>query len=207
VAHNPPPLFGPLLPPVAGERHALPFVIPCGRVALLLLDGRGERDVFRPLYPILGDRQWRAALDWLGRLPGNIQALGCVTPVPIVAMDPGGLSQSLFKHRTDDELLYRDGRAEDLLILQKESGGVLDIPFNLAGRALDANIGAFRVRSIDDLRDQWSHPLSQPEQETILRTIAQARFVNRRPGRARRSSSAATFTSPGGLKSTSANWR
>jgi hypothetical protein len=184
MAHNPPPLFGPPLPPAPGERRALPFVVQCGRLALLFCDSRGERDVFRPLFPILGDRQWRAALDWLAGLDPSVDAIGCITPVPIVAMDPNGISQSLFKHRNDDELLYRDGRAEDLLTLQ-----FLDdprgIPFNFAGRALEQNLGTFRVRSIDDLRDQWSHPFSQPEQEKILRAIADARVANRLTGRPR----------------------
>ncbi|HEU0142339.1 MAG TPA: alkaline phosphatase D family protein [Bryobacteraceae bacterium] len=185
MTHNPPPLFGPSTPPVTGERRAMPFAFRCGRLAVLLVDSRGERDVFRPDYPILGDRQWRASLSWLRNLPPSVDALACVTPVPIVAMDPGGLTQSLFQHRTDDEVLYREGRAQDLLVLQKENGSFLDIPFNLAGRALQANIGAYRARSIDDLRDQWSQRFSQPEQEAILRTIAQARFANRLPGRPR----------------------
>jgi hypothetical protein len=181
MVHNPAPLFGPLTPPITGERRAMPFAIRCGRLGLLVLDSRGERDVFRPLYPILGDGQWRAAVDWLANLPPSVEALGCVTPVPIVAMDPNGLTQSLFKHRTDDEDFFREGRAEDLLTLQRgdNSRNPLDIPSNFVGVIFDANIGAFRAASIEDLRDQWSHPFSRPEQEALLRTIAQARFANR----------------------------
>jgi hypothetical protein len=187
MAHNPAPLFGPFAPPVTGERRAMPFAIRCGRLALLVLDGRGERDVFRSLDPILGDRQWRATGDWLANLPPSVEALGCITPVPIVAMDPSGLTQSLFKHRTDDEELFREGRAEDLLKLQRGdgAGNPVDIPSNLVGAIFDENIGAFRARSIDDLRDQWSHPFSRPEQEALLRTIAQARLANRLPAQPR----------------------
>lgn len=36
----------------------MPFVFRCGRLVVLVLDARGDRDVFRKDYPILGTEQW-----------------------------------------------------------------------------------------------------------------------------------------------------
>jgi len=38
---------------------------------VLVLDSRGERDVFRKQYPILGARQWQFIDEVLARLPAD----------------------------------------------------------------------------------------------------------------------------------------
>ena len=49
-------LHSPIHRPTAAARARLgmPFVFRCGRLMVLVLDSRGERDVFRKQYPILG---------------------------------------------------------------------------------------------------------------------------------------------------------
>ena len=61
---------------LAAERLGMPFVFRCGRLMLLVLDSRGERDVFRKDFPILGERQWQFIDDVFAHLPPDVDALG-----------------------------------------------------------------------------------------------------------------------------------
>ena len=45
----------------------------------MVLDSRGERDVFREDYPILGARQWTFIDEVFARLPADVDALAVVT--------------------------------------------------------------------------------------------------------------------------------
>ena len=57
---------------------------------VLMLDSRGERDVFRKDYPILGQRQWTLIDDVFAHLPADVDALAVVTATPIASQDPDG---------------------------------------------------------------------------------------------------------------------
>ena len=65
ACHNPRRAMPRLDPPLpnyvgcsarAGNARAMPFAFRCGRLVVLVLDSRGERDVFREALPILGTR-------------------------------------------------------------------------------------------------------------------------------------------------------
>ncbi len=73
-----------------GLRLGMPFVFRCGRLMVLMLDSRGERDVFRKDYPILGQRQWTFIDDVFAHLPADVDALAVVTATPIASQDPDG---------------------------------------------------------------------------------------------------------------------
>ena len=67
-----------------GQRLAMPFVFRCGRLVVLMIESRGERDVFRKDYPILGARQWTFIDQVFARLPEDVDALAIVTPTPVL---------------------------------------------------------------------------------------------------------------------------
>ncbi len=74
-------------PPLSGERKAMPFVFQCGRTAVLGLDSRGDRDLWRQEYPVSGKVQWEFISDVFDKLDATFDALIVVTTVPIVGMD------------------------------------------------------------------------------------------------------------------------
>jgi hypothetical protein len=183
AVHNAPAQPGPLPPEPGTDRFAIPFWFDCGRLRVVMLDGRGARDFWRPTKPILGVRQWQFIEQLAGQLPPTIDALAVITPVPIVSMAPEAISMRILRERTDDVALYKEGRAEELLKLQKG----LDDSNVALGKALAAEyipflsrgISDFHIGDLDDIRDQWSHPVSRPEQEAVLRTFARAARHNR----------------------------
>ena len=172
--------------PSPGERRAMPFVFRCGRMIVLMLDGRGDRDLWRPNTPVLGSEQWQFIRKVFKNLPPDIDALAVVTPVPIASMSPTGQVQFLVGQRTDDVELFKKGDAKGLNELM--SAGDKDV-VNLAGAAaggwlssrfgISANLGSFKAGDIDDARDQWSNHISRPEQEALLREAGEARLSNR----------------------------
>lgn len=201
MCHNPPPSLDLLapeppaeaytlgLPPKSGMRQAMPFVFRCGRLAVVMVDSRGDRDLWRDVAPVLGQVQWEFLRGVFEQLSTDIDALALVTPVPIVAGDPDGQAQFLLGRRTDDIELFKDGKEEELLSLMRgdEKEGVHHIPLNaLSGWAssrlgVDLNWGSFKNSDIDDARDQWCNHLSRSEQERLIREAGRARLVNRLP--------------------------
>jgi hypothetical protein len=193
--HNPAPhgAIDPVLPnyidgPVEpGRRRAMPFVFRCGRLVVLTLDSRGERDAFRKDFPVLGAEQWQFVDQVLANLPGDVEALAVVTPTPIASLDPNGQVMKLMGDRTDDVEAFKRGDLEELL--NPESTEDFD---DLALAAISAratrltgtpvNLGAFKISNIDEARDQWSHKSSRPEQADLLRKAGEARLVNRAGG-------------------------
>lgn len=188
--HNPVPqgAVDPILPnyidgPVQGRR-AMPFVFRCGRLVVLMLDSRGERDAFRKEFPVLGAEQWQFIDQVFENLPLDVEALAVVTPTPIASMDPDGSVMKLMGNRTDDVEAFKRG---DLTgVFSPESNkDVDDLLAAAAGARLTrltgtpVNLGSFKVSNIDEARDQWSHKFSRPEQADLLRKAGLARLTNR----------------------------
>lgn len=184
--HNPAALGHRTEPPAPGVRQAMPYHFACGRIGVLMLDGRGARDPWRDDgTPILGQEQWRYVDETLAALPAQIDLLVIVTPGPVVATSPSGAQQHLVGHRDDDVQLFKHGDLEGLRRLQDTSGESADIVAAAAGAWARTNLGYparwsnFRLSDIDDARDQWCHAASRPEQERLLRAAARARATNR----------------------------
>ncbi|MGZ5537714.1 MAG: alkaline phosphatase D family protein, partial [Chthoniobacterales bacterium] len=171
-------------PPVHGERHAMPFAFRCGRVAVLMLESRGERDVFRDEFPILGPRQWQFIDDVFGNLADDIDVLAVVTPTPVASMDPNGGTQKLMGLRTDDVEAFKRGNEHDV-ISPYQTQDFSDLVLAAIGARVSrltgtsVNLGVFKIGNIDEARDQWSHHFARPEQELLLRKANAARLTNR----------------------------
>jgi hypothetical protein len=193
--HNPVPqgVVDPVLPnyidgPVErGRRRAMPFVFRCGRLVVLVLDSRGERDAFREEFPVLGAEQWQFIDQVFANLPADVEALAVVTPTPIASIDPDGQVMKLMGDRTDDVEAFKRGDLEGLLN-PKSTESKKDLLLAAAGARLTrlsgrpVNLGSFKVSNIDEARDQWSHKFSRPEQADLLRKTGLARLSNRVTG-------------------------
>jgi hypothetical protein len=78
--HNP-PSFG-------GGPHDLFYAFRYGNAAVLVLDGRGERDMERGADRLLGARQWKRVSEWLRDETPGLEALFVVSSVPPVHVPP-----------------------------------------------------------------------------------------------------------------------
>lgn len=167
-----------------GQRVGMPYVFRCGRLSVMVLDSRGDRDVFRKEYPILGARQWTFVDEVLTRLPEDVDALAIVTPTPLASQDPDGQTQRLMGGRTDDVDAFKRGDEQELLHAKSRKTfadfAAAVVSANI-GRVTGSqpNLGKFQVSNIDEARDQWSHKTSRPEQKSILKKAFAARFANR----------------------------
>jgi hypothetical protein len=177
-------------PPGPGTRAAMPFAFRCGRLVVLVLDQRGDRDVFRSSFPILGAKQWSFVDQVFAGLDADVEALAVMTPTPIASMDPNGQVQNLLGDRTDDIVAFRRGDEEGTLhpATSDAKSDVLPAIANvhvsrLLGRQL--NLGSYMVSKVDEARDQWSHKFARPEQAALLRKAGAARLTNVIPGAAR----------------------
>lgn len=190
--HNPLPEPGQLLPnyvdgPPHSGRGAMPYAFRCGRLVVLVLDSRGERDVFRKELPVLGARQWAFIEEVFAALPRDVEALAVMTSTPIASMDADGQTQKLLGDRTDDVEAFRNGRPEP-----QSSKDFSDLPLTIANTHLSRfygsplNLGNFKISNIDEARDQWSHKFARAEQAELLRKAGAARHANVQPGTARR---------------------
>ena len=177
LAHGPRAPDAPL-PPVAGAQ----FAFRCGRLAVIVADNRGARDYWRAHYPVLGAEQWKFLRDSVTSLPPDTSALALVTPLPLVSMSPGGVTQTLFGKRSDDIELFAAGRLDALLDLMETEGSAAELPATLLGRLTGENIGNFELNSLSDVRDNWASERSRPEQEELIRLAAFARFANHSAG-------------------------
>lgn len=169
-------------PPPYGTRIGMPFAFRCGRLAVLVVDDRGARDLWRTPNPVLGDEQWLQINGFIDGLPQDVDCLAVVTPLPLASMSPTGLGQRMLGGREDDVKLFKQGKMKQLRELQshKDSGG--DKALVIGGAAVGfflgspstgavsgGNLGDFKVADIDDARDQWSHRFCRPEQEALIR--------------------------------------
>ena len=171
--------------------YAHPFAFRCGRLLVVVLDSRGERDFARPECPILGPEQWQFLDKLVADIGPDVDAIAVAMAVPIVDLDPEGRVHRFFADRTDDIDLVEKGDAEalDELLYHKDNplagfvslvaGVAFDKEFDLA-RKLN-----FRVADLDDMRDKWSYASNRTEQERLLRTFARAATAGREPGRER----------------------
>jgi hypothetical protein len=185
ACRNPPTYVQGPVPP--GIRRAMPFAFRCGRLVVVMLDSRGERDVFRKEAPILGVEQWQFIETLLADLPPEVDALALVTPTPIASLDPNGQVMKLLGDRTDDVEAFKRGD-EDGVFHLKSSEDVDDFLLAAAGAratrflGTPVNLGSFKISNIDEARDQWSHKFSRPEQARLLRKAGEARVANRHGG-------------------------
>ena len=170
-----------------GQRVGMPYVFRCGRVMVLVVDARGERDVFRERRPILGSRQWAFIDEVLGKLPADVDALAVVTATPIASQDPDGQTQRLMGDRTDDIEAFK--RGDEAGVLHPESTADKSelvksiISVKIArGTGLQPNWGNFKVSNIDEARDQWSHRFARGEQKELLRKAFEALSAGRSAG-------------------------
>jgi len=175
-----------------GQRLGMPFVFRCGRLMVLILDSRGERDVFRAKFPILGARQWTFIDEVFARLPADVDALAVVTATPIASQDPDGQTQRLMGERTDDIEAFKRGDEEELFHPKSNSDlvelgkSILNLKIaRLTGKQL--NLGDFQIFSLDEARDQWSHRFARREQQDLLKKSFAARFAGDRNAAAGRS--------------------
>jgi hypothetical protein len=182
--------------PGPGERTAMPYVFRCGRLVILMLDSRGERDLWRAANPVLGDTQWKFVHDVAGALNAQDDALAVVTSVPIVAMGPDGQAQFMLGRRTDDVEMFKRGDLNGLLhLLEDQNESAWSTAGNVVGAVLSGyyasrfgislNAGGYKIQDLDDVRDQWSNHFSRPEQERLIRTAGAARLANRTQDRPR----------------------
>lgn len=169
-------------PPSAGERKAMPFTFRCGRLAVLVLDSRGARDVFRAEFPALGADQWTFIQQTVDNLPNDVEALAIVTPTPIASMDANGQVQRLLGDRTDDVRAFRRGRAK--AAVSPKSGDIEEAPATIANvhlsrlTGIPLDLGRYKVSNIDEARDQWCHRFVRPEQADLFRAAGRARTTN-----------------------------
>jgi hypothetical protein len=167
-----------------GQRLGAPFVFRCGRLMVMMLDSRGERDVFRKDFPILGARQWTFIDEVLSRLPADVDALAVVTATPVASQDPDGATQRLMGGRTDDVEAFKRGDENELFHPRstKDPADVIKSIFSAKIARFtgsNPNLGDFQISNLDEARDQWSHRFARAEQQDILKKAFAARFTNR----------------------------
>jgi len=191
ACHNPaPPNF--IVTPPPRFRQAMPFVFRCGRLAVVMLDDRGDRDLWRDSGAhALGHAQWMFLEQLLTfDLPCDIDVLVLAMQAPIVSMSPTGETMRLLADRVDDVDLFKQGNAEALLALQESSASTSDMVYEVVvNRLLSRGTlphSDYHLSDFDDARDQWSHPYCREEQEKIVRVAAVARTTNRPTGSPRR---------------------
>lgn len=177
--------------PPPGARQAMPYALRCGRLVVLVVDSRGERDVFSANRPILGVKQWEFINRLFANLPADVEALAVVTPTPLASLDPHGPTMKLMGDRTDDIEAFKRGDADATLDLSPDTSkkqlalAILNVhvaPISSAFTGSQPNLGHFKLSGIDEARDQWSHKYSRPEQIELIRTAGRARLTNRPPG-------------------------
>jgi len=167
-----------------GQRLAMPYVFRCGRVLVLVLDSRGERDVFRTELPILGAQQWAFIDQVFERLPADVDALAVVTATPVASQDPDGQTQRLMGERTDDVEAFKRGDEEELF-RPRSTKDIEDLGKAIVSTKIarftgaQPNLGDFKISSIDEARDQWSHRASRREQQLLLQKAFAARYAGR----------------------------
>jgi len=167
-----------------GFRIGMPFVFRCGALLVIVLDSRGERDVFRAELPILGAAQWQFIDQVFERVPTDVDAIAVVTATPVASQDPDGQTQRLLGDRTDDVEAFARGDEQELFHPRSNTDTVELVKAiasvkisRLAGS--QPNLGDFKVSAIDEARDQWSNHFARREQQDLLKKAFAARFAGR----------------------------
>ncbi|MEO6747071.1 MAG: alkaline phosphatase D family protein [Caldimonas sp.] len=168
----------------SGLRVGMPFVFRCGRLLVMVLDSRGDRDVFRADKPILGARQWQFVDEVFSRLPDDVDALAVVTATPLASQDPDGQTQRLMGQRTDDVEAFRKGDEEALFHPESSDSKVELVKAIISAKIVSRtgfqpNFGAFQISNLDEARDQWSHRFARAEQKDLVKKAFAARRLNR----------------------------
>ena len=151
---------------------------------MLVLDRRGERDIFRQDLPILGQRQWQFIDEVYAGLPPDVDALAVVTATPIASQDPDGQTQRLMGERTDDVEAFKRGDEKELFS-PKSTKDVTDLLKVIASAKAarftgqNPNVGDFQISNLDEARDQWSHRSARGEQKDLLTKTFKARYTHR----------------------------
>ena len=161
-----------------GLRLGMPFVFRCGRLMVLMLDSRGERDVFRKDYPILGQRQWTFIDDVFAAPAGRCRR----------ARGRDGHADRLAGPGRRDAA--PDGRAHRRCrgVQARRREGALpperttkDVGAREGDRQREGrpphrrqpNLGDFQISNLDEARDQWSHRFparaAGPAEESLSR--------------------------------------
>src|SRR5689334_15919280 len=141
-------------------RKGIPIAFRCGRMAVLLLDTRGGRDLWRSEHRAVDPEQWTAVNTFVSKLPGDIDALVVVTTVPIVGMSAESPAQLIVGGRDEDVELFSAGDEDALLHFQYG-----------ATNALAKHL----TNDLDDIRDQWANQRTRAEQEAVIRLAIEAR--------------------------------
>ena len=177
-------------PPGPGQRRAMPYAFRCGRLVVIVCDSRGERDVFRAGFPILGNEQWLFVDKVFANLSADVEALAVVTATPLASIDPDGPTMKLMGNRTDDIEAFKRGSEAGVLDLSSNTDpdqlALAIVNTHLSPKLSpftgeELNLGNFKLSGIDEARDQWSHKFSRPEQVRLLRAAGRARLTNRAP--------------------------
>jgi len=170
-------------PYVSGVRTAIPVQFQCGRLAVLMLDDRGDRDLWRASNRALGDAQWNfLETEFVPGLPADVDALVIATQGPIVGMSPNGEAVRRLGHREDDVAMFKRGDGKGLLALQAHSNTDAELAEAVIDRVVFKDLlpnNDLRISDFDDLRDQWSHPRCHDEQVRLIRKAGDARVANR----------------------------
>jgi hypothetical protein len=171
--------------PVPGERRAMPVVFRIGRVLVLMIDSRGDRDVFRDEAdkPALGRDQWAFIHEVLENVPADVDHLVITTAAPIAHYSKGGSAQ----HRV---VGYPAETTYDVSAFRKGSYIAGDgQPWSPGGGPPPRNVRMPPIKKVSrvvtDVRDQWPHHYTRREQEELIRAASRAQFTNRLSGRAR----------------------
>lgn len=110
------------------------------------------------------------------------------TQGPIVGMSPNGEVVRRLRDRQDDVELFKRGDARGLLELQAKSNSRSEQVYAAVDRVVFKDLlpdNDLNIADFDDVRDQWSHPRCQPEQERLIRRAGDALMVNRHLGHPR----------------------
>jgi len=170
-------------PYTAGVRTAIPVQFKCGRLAVLMLDDRGDRDLFRAANRALGDAQWNfIETQFVPNLPPDVDAVVIATQGPIVGMSPNGEAIRRLGSREDDVALFKKGDGRALLALQEHSNTSREQAEAFVDRVIFKDLlpnNDLRISDFDDLRDQWSHPRCHDEQVRLIRKAGEVRTANR----------------------------
>lgn len=119
-----------------GADGDLVYAFRYGRVGVLVLDGRGARDIARPELPLLGARQWQLVTEWLHDETPELAALFVVASVPPVHVPPelakpgGALASDIRDQWTS---AYNAPELERLAALLFDRANEHDIPVVLLG--------------------------------------------------------------------------
>jgi hypothetical protein len=166
--------------PEESNRQAQPYYFHCGRLAVLVIDSRGARDIWRDSNPVLGNNQWGFINEFAERqVSKEVDAVAIVTPTPIVATDPDGFQQGSLGHRYDDVNSFKAGDEENSFKILTKSGPWYDAIGTIVNRFTGLSLGDYKIDQLGDVRSQWSHALSRPEQIRLILLAAKCTVINR----------------------------